>query len=80
MYNELTDSSSLMRRIVSASSAATLNCRIFAQAPPADVNGIVSVTTSSSKTEPEIRSIAEPDSTGCVMYATTRAAPASFSA
>src|SRR5580692_5393086 len=66
-YSELTDSSSLMRRIVSASNPATLNWRIRRQALPLSESGIVSVTTSSSNTDFEIRSIAAPDNTGCVM-------------
>src|SRR5258706_8390201 len=39
-----------------------------------------SVTTSSSSCDSAMRSTAPPESTGCVQYATTRAAPSSFSA
>ena len=53
--------------MVSASSSATDSWRmrpaLFASAD----SGIVSVTTSSSIAELEIRSTAPPDSTGCVM-------------
>ena len=55
MYSELTDSSSRMRRIVSASKPATDNCADLApHALGARVHdsGIVSVTTSSSSAEP----------------------------
>ena len=60
MYSELTDSSSLMRRMVSANNPATLNCRIRVHAVPASDSGMVSVTTKSSSTEFEMRSIAGP--------------------
>src|SRR5579864_9822455 len=43
-YSELTDSSSRMRRIVSANSAATDNCRMRPQAFASADSGIVSVT------------------------------------
>jgi hypothetical protein len=67
MYSELTDSSSLMRRMVSASNPATLNCRIREHAIPASDSGMVSVTTNESNTEFDMRSIAAPDNTACVM-------------
>src|SRR6478672_3820040 len=62
-YNELTDSPYAMRRIVSASSSATESWRILLQALAASLNGIVSVTTSSSSAEASMFLIAGPDST-----------------
>src|SRR3546814_698225 len=79
-YNELTDSPNAIRRIVSASSSATLSWRILPQALAASDSGIVSVTTSSSSSERVTLSIAAPDSTGCVQYATTLVAPSALSA
>src|SRR6185437_4078075 len=52
-YNELTESSSRMRRIVSASSAATESWRMRLQPRAAAESGMVSVTTNSSSTELE---------------------------
>ena len=52
---------SQMRRIVSASSSDTLTWRIFLQASASGRSGMVSVTTSSSSEEPEMRSMAGPD-------------------
>src|SRR5690606_30857677 len=66
MNSELTDSSLLMRSIVSASSDATETCRIFGQARASSRSGMVSVTTSSSRSDSEMRAAAEPDSTACV--------------
>src|SRR3977135_2042402 len=66
-YIELTDSSSRMRRIVSASSAATDNCRMRPQLLAWADSGIVSVTTSSSSADLVILSTALPDNTACVM-------------
>src|SRR5438309_2023314 len=80
MNSELTESSLLILRIVSASSPATDSTRIFLDAWAALESGIESVTTSSSISDSAIRSTAPPESTGCVQYATTRAAPSSFSA
>src|SRR5262249_35751951 len=79
-YSELTDSSSRMRRIVSASSAATDNWRMRPQFFASPDGGIVSVTISSSSADFVILSTAAPDNTGWVMYATTFVAPSSFSA
>src|ERR1700743_3401773 len=79
-YNELTDSSSRMRRIVSASSAATDNWRMRPQAFACADNGTVSVTTNSSNTIFEIDSTALPDRMACVIYATTFVAPSFFNA
>src|ERR1700733_11141817 len=79
-YNELTDSSSRMRRIVSASNAATDNWRMRPQAFACGDNGTVSVTTNSSSTDFEIESTALPDRIACVMYATTFCAPSFFNA
>src|SRR5277367_157526 len=79
-YNELTDSSSRIRRIVSASNAATDNWRMRPQALACGDNGTVSVTTNSSSTDFEIESTALPDRMACVMYATTFCAPSFFSA
>ena len=50
------------------------------QARAASDNGMVSVTTSSSRQAPDRLSMAAPDSTGCVQYATTLVAPCSLSA
>src|ERR1700691_3840181 len=50
-YSELTEPSSRMRRIVSASSSATDSCRIGPALFAAALNGMVSVTTSSSSAE-----------------------------
>ena len=69
-----------MRRTVSASNSATLSWRMRPQARAAGVSGMVSVTTSSSSAEAEILSIAAPDSTGWVQYATTFKAPCCLSA
>src|SRR6185312_270403 len=63
-YSELTDSSSRIRRIVSASSSATDNCRIWRQLLACADRGIVSVTMSSSSADFEILSTAAPDNTG----------------
>src|SRR5579863_1309858 len=79
-YSELTDPSSRMRRIVSASSSATDSCRMRPALLAAGLNGIVSVTTSSSSAELVILSTAPPDNTGWVMYAITFSAPSSFRA
>src|SRR3546814_5825210 len=57
-YSELTDSPNAIRRIVSASSSATLSWRILPQALAASDSGIVSVTTSSSSSERVTLSIA----------------------
>src|SRR5688500_3452095 len=76
----LTELSSQILRIVSAMSVATLTTRILGHASASGRSGMVSVTTSSSITEPVMRSIALPDNTGWVQYATTRTAPCSFSA
>jgi hypothetical protein len=80
MNSEDTESSLLIRSIVSASRPATLNWRMRGQAFASSRNGMVSVTTSSSSTEFVMRSTALPESTGCVQYASTRFAPFSFSA
>jgi hypothetical protein len=68
MNSELTESSLLTRRMVSASSEATDSWRMRSpQLRAASDSGMVSVTTSSSRSsEPEMRSIAGPDSTACV--------------
>src|ERR1700677_1258980 len=66
-YSELTESSSLIRRIVSASKPDTVSWRMRLQPRASSDNGIVSVTTSSSSTDFEMRSMAVPESTGCVM-------------
>src|SRR6186713_3125453 len=50
-YKELTDSSSRMRRMVSASSAATDNCRILPHSLAAFDSGIESVTINSSNAD-----------------------------
>src|SRR3546814_19757767 len=78
-YNELTDSTNAIRRIVSASSSATLSWRILPQALAASDSGIVSVTTRSSSSERVTLSIAAPHSTGFVPYATTLVAPSDLS-
>src|SRR3569623_1634416 len=62
----LTDSSVLMRRMVSASMPATVSCRMRGQARASGRSGMVSVTTSSSNTEDSMFLIAAPDNTGCV--------------
>ena len=80
MNRELTESSLLMRRMVSASNPATDSTRIFLHAWASFDSGIVSVTTNSSIEDWSIRATAPPDSTGCVQYATTRFAPSAFSA
>jgi hypothetical protein len=54
-----------MRRMVSASSSATVSWRILSQAAAAGDSGRVSVTISWSSYEPLILSIAAPESTGC---------------
>ena len=69
-----------MRRIVSASRPATESTRMRPQLFAAAESGMVSVTTSSSSADFEIFSTALPESTACVMYATTFFAPSSFSA
>ena len=51
MNSELTDSSLLMRRMVSASSSATDSWRMRLQARASSRSGMVSVTTSSSSAE-----------------------------
>src|SRR5690606_15209649 len=79
-YSELTDSPKAMRRMVSASSSATLSWRIRPQALAASDSGMVSVTTSSSRADFAMLSIAGPESTGWVQYATTLVAPCAFSA
>src|SRR6266480_2614164 len=66
-YSELTDSSSRMRRMVSASSSATDSWRMRLAPVASALSGIVSVTTSSSSADCEILCTAPPDSTGCVM-------------
>ena len=63
---ELTDSPKATRRMVSASSSATLSWRIRPQAFAASESGMVSVTTSSSSCDFVMLSIAAPESTGCV--------------
>ena len=63
---ELTELSSQILRIVSASSSATLIWRIFAQASASGLSGMVSVTTSSSIADASMRLTAGPESTGCV--------------
>src|SRR5256714_140179 len=63
-YSELTDSSSRMRRMVSASSSATDSWRMRLARLASAPSGIVSVTTSSSSADCEILSTAPPDSTG----------------
>src|SRR5690606_42074580 len=78
--SELTDSALEMRRMVSPSSAAHESWRILPQAWPCSDSGMVSVTTSSSSEEVSMRSMAPPDSTGCVQYAYTAPAPRSFRA
>ena len=80
MDSELTESSSAIRRIVSAINSAVPIWRIFLHAAAFALSGMVSVTTSSSITEFSMRSIAGPDNTGCVQYATSLAAPCSFNA
>src|SRR3990172_7952490 len=71
MNSSLTESSSAMRRMDSASSSATLSWRMRRQALASGLSGIVSVTTSSSSWDLLIRSTALPDNTGCVQYAST---------
>lgn len=63
---ELTELPSVILLIVSAINSAVPICLIFLHASASGFNGIVSVTTSSSITEFSIRSMAGPDSTGCV--------------
>ena len=63
----LTEASRAMRERVSPMMAAQETWRIFGQAWAAGESGMVSVTTSSSRAELEMRSIAAPESTGCVM-------------
>jgi hypothetical protein len=62
----MTESPLTIRLNVSASSGAQVSWRILPHAWAAALSGIVSVTTSSSSGEFEIRSIAGPDRTGWV--------------
>src|SRR5574338_290992 len=80
MNSEDTDSSLLMRRMVSASSEDTDTWRMRAQARASSRSGMVSVTTSSSSSESSMRDTAAPDSTAWVQYESTRLAPFAFSA
>ena len=66
MNNDETEDSLLMRMMVSANNSAIEIWRIRGQALASVLSGIVSVTTSSSSSDSEIRAIALPDNTGCV--------------
>ena len=66
MKSEPIDSSSLIRRMLSASSSATLNCRILRLARARRVSGMLFDTTSSSSSEPSTLSTAAPDRTAWV--------------
>ena len=66
MKRELTESSLDMRRMVSAMRPATDSTRIFLQACASGRSGMVSVTTTSSSSDSEIRCTAWPESTGWV--------------
>src|SRR5262249_53394056 len=71
----LTDSSLLTRRIASANNRSRLNCVMRRHAFAGAANGIVSVTKIESSFESLMRSIAGPENTAWVMYATTWLAP-----
>src|SRR3546814_15969523 len=63
-YNELTDSPNAIRRIVSASSPATLSWRLLPQALAASHRRTVSVTTSPPTSERVTLAVGAPDKNG----------------
>jgi len=65
-HKELTESSLLMRSIVSASRSTTESTRILPHFFASSRNGMESVTTTSSSAESAMRSTAPPESTGWV--------------
>ena len=64
MNKSLTESSTCTREIVSDKMLATESWRILAHFLPLSLNGIVFVTTTSSKSEFSIFEIAGPEKTG----------------
>ena len=68
------------RNMASAMNGATETIRIFGLASTAAVGAIVSVVITVSSLDAAMRSTAGPESTPCVVQASTRLAPASMMA